>query len=55
MKEELLKLVEELEELASINRNDIVYSELGDWFYSWGSSEVNNIAAKLKSMANKLD
>lgn len=53
MKQDLLRLADKLDELACVGDSDYDFSELGDWFYTWGSEGVLNVANELRELSKK--
>lgn len=53
MKEKLLALANQLDEIADLPR-DYEYTELGEWFVSWGSNDVYKVASQLRQLAKEI-
>ncbi|MDZ4632248.1 hypothetical protein ORN01_25160 [Bacillus cereus] len=53
LSQRLEKLAEELDEIAYLPE-DYHYSDLGDWFASSGSCEIDTIAHALREMAKEI-
>lgn len=52
IEQKLIQLADELEEIADFNEESD-FSELGDWFMSWGSGEIFHVANKLRRIAKE--